>query len=394
MQYEKDTYRLTDGGKISNGALLTGIIFLAISALGLLADKSQFFHSYLVAFLFWTSVALGGLFFTMVNHVLGTQWSIVLRRIGETTLIVLPVLAILFIPLIFGIHDIYHWSHAEEVVKDHLLQKKADYLNSGFFVSRTIIYFVIWILFGRSLYRLSLKQDNDPNEGIVTRMRNISAPGLVLYALTVTFAAFDWLMSLNPHWYSTIFGLYFFSGCFLAILSFLVLFGQFLKSNNVLNETITVEHYHDLAKLLFGFTIFWGYMGFSQYFLIWYANIPEETIWYLVRWEGNWKYITMTIVFGHFLIPFLGLMTRASKRSGPWLIFISIWILVMHWIDIYWMVFPTHSPEGFFLSWMDLSLFIGLGALFFWIFWRKFILHPMIPAKDYRFPLSLVFKNN
>lgn len=393
MNYDSSTYRLTEGGKPGTWALIAGIAGLLISAIGFMMDTSQFYHSYLVAFLFWTSIVLGGLFFTMLNHITGARWSIVLRRITESVMLVLPLIAAFFIPLLFGLHDLYHWTHAEEVAHDHLLQEKAPYLNVTFFIIRAVLYFAVWIVLARILSRISLKQDAEAKESYIKRMRNLSAPGLLLFALTVTFAAFDWLMSLNPHWYSTIFGLYFFSGCFLAVLGFMVLLGNGLRSKGILSETITVEHYHDLAKLLFGFTIFWGYMGFSQYFLIWYANIPEETIWYLQRWEGSWKYITLIIVFGHFAIPFLGLMIRAAKRNMAWLSFISAWILLMHWIDLYWMVFPTHNPGMFHFSWMDLSLFIGIGGVFFWFFWRQFVKNPLVPVKDHRLAFSLEFKN-
>lgn len=394
MNYDSKSYLLTESGKTGRLSLLIGLIGLALSAIGFFTDTSQFFHSYLVAFLFWASLGLGGLFFTMLNHVTNAAWSIVLRRITESVMASLPILFILFIPLLFGIHDLYHWSHEEAVAHDPLLKSKSPYLNTGFFILRALLYFIVWILLARILYKKSLKQDHNPDQGIVNSMRTISAPGLLLFAITITFAAFDWLMSLNPHWYSTIFGLYFFSGCFLAILGFVIIFGNILRGKGVLDTSITIEHYHDLAKLLFGFIIFWGYMGFSQYFLIWYANIPEETVWYLNRWHGSWKYISLIIVLGHFLIPFLGLMTRAAKRNLAWLTLLSVWILIMHWIDLYWLVFPTHSPEGVQFSWMDLTLFVGIGGLFFWLFWRQFSAHPLVPVNDHRLPVSIEFKNN
>lgn len=394
MKYDSETYQITDKGKAGHWFLIAGVAGLAVSVTGLFTDRSQFFHSYLVAFLFWMSLSLGGLFFTMLNHISNARWSIVLRRLTEATMWTLPVMVVLFIPVLFGVHDLYHWTHAEEVANDVILQKKSGYLNIPFFVIRALLFFAVWIVLARILYRTSLNQDSGAGNDPVKRMYNLSAPGLVLFAVTVTFAAFDWLMSLNPHWYSTIFGLYFFSGCFLGVLSLLVISGNLLRMNGVLGQTIQTGHYHDLAKLLFGFIIFWGYMGFSQYFLIWYANIPEETIWYLKRWNGSWKYLSLVIVFGHFLIPFLGLLTRAAKRNLAWLTFIAVWILIMHWIDLYWMVFPTHSPEGFQFSWMDLTLFIGTGGIVLWFMWRNISAHPLVPVNDPRLPFSLQFKNN
>jgi hypothetical protein len=302
-------------------------------------------------------------------------------------------MAILFIPILFGLHDLYHWSHEDVVLTDPVLLKKSAYLNPVFFTIRTVIYFTVWILLARGLYKTSLAQDAGHQAAHTVKMRKISAPGMVLFALSITFAAFDWLMSLDAHWYSTIFGVYIFGGSLLAILTFLVIFGNLLRKKDILTDTITVEHYHDLAKFLFAFIIFWGYIGFSQYFLIWYANIPEETIWYLHRWEGSWKFVTMTIVFGHFLVPFVFLMPRFVKRNLGILTFFAIWIVIMHWIDIFWIVVPSlHHHEAHF-SWMDLAATLGIGGLFMWFFLQKFYKHPLVPVGDPRLDVSIHMKN-
>ncbi|MGD9899708.1 MAG: hypothetical protein AB7T22_11350 [Calditrichaceae bacterium] len=394
MKLDKNTYRLTDSGKFGKYALIAGSLALLITFTGYFIDSGQFFHSYLVAYMFWVTLGLGGLFFTLLNHLVGAQWSIVLRRITETLMMVLPVMAVFFVPLVFGFHDLYHWSHPEAVAQDALLQKKAGYLNIPFFLIRSAVYFSVWYLIARVLYKTSIAQDNAPDEEKIEKMKRISAPAMILFALTSSFAAFDWLMSLDPHWYSTIYGVYFFSGSLLSLLAFTIIIGVTLRNFGILDDVITIEHYHDLAKLLFSFIIFWAYMGFSQYFLIWYANIPEETIWYTVRWEGTWKYMTMTIVLGHFLFPFLGLMTRSSKRNLKWLTFMSVWVLIMHWIDLYWLTFPTHSADGFHFSWMDITGFIGLGGLFSWVFWKKFSSKALVPVEDRRLAYSVRFENN
>ena len=193
----------------------------------------------------------------------------------------------------------------------------------------------------------------------------ISAPGMLLFALTLTFAAFDWLMSLDPHWYSTIFGVYIFAGSFLSILAFITLVVAFMRHSGILREEITIEHFHDLGKLIFAFTVFWSYIAFSQYFLIWYANIPEETIWYLHRWEGNWKYVSLALVFGHFVIPFLILLSREPKRNVTAMTIMSCWILVIHWIDLYWIIWPNfqhHFHVTFFEILLCLATFVGIGG--------------------------------
>ncbi len=398
MKFDRTTYRLTDSGRLGTIALSAGIIFLAVSALGYFQDSAQFFLAYMTAFVFWLSISLGGLFFTMLHHLTGAKWSTVLRRMSENIASTIPLMAILFIPLLFGLHELFHWSHAEifdptSPAFDELLAKKEPYLNVPFFLIRAVIYFGVWILLSRLLRKTSLAQDKGHDEAQVRKMRRVSAPGMVAFALTLTFASFDWVMSLDAHWFSTIFGVYIFSGAFLALMSFMILVGYYHRRNNVLAETVTVEHYHDLAKLTFGFIIFWAYMAFSQYFLIWYANIPEENYWYLYRWENSWKYVSLVVIFGHFVIPFVGLITRAAKRNVTYLAFMSVWILIMRWVDLYWLVMPTHHQDGFHFSWMDITTLQGIGGLFVWYFWKKHSSQPMVPVGDPALKSSLEFTN-
>lgn len=394
MKFDSDTYKLTEAKGLGNTLLITGILVAVLSTAGYFLDSKQFFMSYLVAWIFWVSIGLGALFFVMLNHLTGAVWSLVLRRINESVMIALPFMAILFIPLIFGLHDMYHWTHSEDVAKDAILSQKTGYLNIPFFLIRTAVYFILWFIVSFRLYKTSLAQDKNPTADQIKAMRRVSGPGMVIFALTTSFAGFDWLMSLDAHWYSTIFGVYFFSGGLLASLALLTLIGLFLRRKGILNETITIEHYHDMAKLMFAFTIFWGYMAFSQYFLIWYANIPEETIWYAHRWDGNWKILSLTLVFGHFVIPFVGLMTRAAKRNLKWITLLTIWLLVMHWIDLYWIAMPTSAHHGFHLSWMDLTLFLGIGSVYLGIFWKFTSANALVPLNDDALPESLKFSNN
>jgi hypothetical protein len=382
MKFDSKSYRLTEDSRVGQIALIIGIIGLVLTATGYFVDKTQFYHSYLTAFFFWLSIALGGLFFTMLHHLVGAIWSVVLRRLAENIMICIPLLAIFLIPVLFGIGELFHWSHPEAVAQDHLLQSKAPYLNVSFFIIRAVFYFVIWVLLARYLLRLSLAQDGGHTESISKKMRVASAPGMILFALTVTFASFDWLMSLDAHWYSTIFGVYVFSGSLLAMLAFLMRFVLYLDGTDTLRGIITREHWHDMGKLIFAFTVFWGYMAFSQYFLIWYGNIPEETVWFLHRWEHGWQYISLFIVFGHFVIPFFVLFPYSTKRSRPVMLVMTIWILAMHWVDLYWIVMPNLHREAVKFSWIDFAPMLGIGGIFIWFFWSRVRVTPLLPAGD------------
>ncbi len=394
MKWDKSTYRIQDTGIYGKLLLAVGIAGLAASAVGFNADSKQFYHSYLTAYVFWTSVGLGALFFTMVHHLVDATWSVVVRRLSECLMVTLPVMFIFLLPIVgHGIHDLYHWSHADAVAHDVLLQHKAPWLNTGMFIGRSVIYFVCWTVIGAVLYKTSLRQDQKHEEGLLGRMRMVSGPGMVIFALTLTFSAFDWMMSLDPHWYSTIFGVYFFAGSLLSALAFMTLWIVFLQSNQILTDEITVEHFHDLGKLIFAFTVFWTYIAFSQYFLIWYGNIPEETVWYLHRWEGNWKTISLLLVFAHFVIPFAVLLSRVPKRSVRMMTIMSIWMLAVHWIDLYWLISPNLHKHHFHFSWMDAATFVGIGGIFIFCFLKRFAAQPIIPVNDPKLRESIHFVN-
>lgn len=393
MKFDNQTFKFTNIGNIGNYALIVGIVGIAASAFGYTLDAKQLFYSYLTSYLFWISIGLGGLFFTMLHHLVGATWSVVLRRLFENVMNILPMMILLFIPIALGMGHLYRWSDSEGMAADQLLKAKSGYLNTGFFLARALLYFAVWFLLSRSLYKSSLKQDESHDETLRTRFKRISAPGMILFAATITFAAFDWIMSLDAHWYSTIFGAYFFAGCAMSAMAFTTLAAYYLRRNQVLAIEITVEHYHDLGKLTFAFTVFWAYMAFSQYFLIWYANIPEETVWYLHRWEGSWKLVSLLIVFGHFAIPFLALITQGAKRNPTALAVICIWLLLMHWIDLYWLVLPNLHKQGVSFSWMDITTMVGIGGVVIWYFWRRLTSQPLLPINDPKLDASKRFVN-
>jgi hypothetical protein len=296
----------------------------------------------------------------------------------------------LFVPIFFGMDHLYHWVDAEAVAHDHLLQHKQAWLNQPFFIVRCVVYFVVWLLLARYFTKKSIDQDLSGDPMLSVKMERFAGPAMVLYALTVSIASFDIIMSLDPHWYSTIFGVYIFSGSVLGFLALLPIVTALLQSKGRLVQAITVEHYHDIGKLIFAFTVFWAYIAFSQYMLIWYANIPEETTWFLRRQSGSWTQVSLLLLFGHFIVPFLILLPRFVKRSKLMLGAAALWVLVMHWIDLYWLAMPELSPDRVPLNLLDLTCFVGIGGIYFAAAAHRLRNRAIIPEKDPRLAESLV----
>src|SRR5919106_1610548 len=340
---------------------LLGIVACAI--LGP-ANPKQFFFSWLVSFLFFLSLALGALFFVLIQYAAQGGWGIVVRRIAETIFCTIPVMAVLFVPVLFGLHDLYEWSHADAVEHDALLRWKSPYLNVPFFLIRAAVYFGIWSFIALLYYRGSRGQDVTGDPGVSARLRLLAGPAIIVLALTQTFASVDWIMSLTPHWYSTMFGVYFFAGSFVGFIALLSVVAAALRRAGLLDTVISAEHLHDVGKLLFAFTAFWAYIAFSQFFLIWYANLPEETIWYKARLEGSWKAVSVLLMAGHFGAPFFYLMGREVKRRGWTLALGGMWLLVMHFVDLYWQVMPTLHPQGVRPSLLDVTALMAVGGSF------------------------------
>jgi hypothetical protein len=357
------------------------------------AARHQLWHSWLVGALFVLSLALGALFFVLVHHATQAGWSVVVRRLAENAMSTIPWIGLLFVPLLFGMGELFHWSHADAVAADHLLAHKQPYLNVPFFLVRTALYFAVWSGIALWFSRLSRRQDGDGDPEITRRMRRASAPSLILFALTVTFASFDWLMSLQPHWYSTIFGVYFFAGSMVGFFAFLALLALNARSTGLLVELISFEHQHDIGKLLFAFVAFWAYIGFSQFFLIWYGNIPEETAFFATRLTGSWRPASFLLAVGHFIVPFFFLLPRTIKRNSRALAAAAVWLLVMHLLDLHWLVMPNIHPEGMAPSLLDLAALIGSVGVFLAAFGRALRRHPLVPLRDPRLPESLLFEN-
>lgn len=382
-------------------ALLTGLVGLggaAVLALSGYTDTQRFLFAYLVSYCFYVSVALGCLFFTFIHHLTSAGWSVVVRRLAEITAANVLTMAVLLIPILLGRHQIFMWLDPEVAANDALIIKKAGYLSESFFLIRCVLYFAIWGALAWFFLSRSLKQDETGDFRISILLKKVAAPTAIIFALTLTFFAFDMLMSLDPHWFSTIFGVYYFSGTALCGFASLTLMAFFAQRTGRLNGIVTAEHYMDLGKYLFGFTIFWTYIAFSQYMLIWYGNIPEETTWFLRRQTGEWANFSWFLLIGHFVIPFIALISRYPKRRPKLLVFPALWILAMHYIDIYYLAMPELPPPGGApgvvpFAMIDLVCFIGIGGCF--AAFTFFAVHnrSLIPKRDPRLAESLAFQN-
>jgi hypothetical protein len=370
-----------------------GLLFLLVSLIAGYGDLRQFFFSYLVAYLFFISVGLGGLIFVLIQFVTRAGWSVAVRRLAENVMGTLPFMILLIIPLLFGLGQLFVWFDPQVIEQDLILQQKTAFLNPGFFYVRTAIYLLGWALMAWWFRKQSIRQDGGNSVEITRRLQMLSAPAIAWFALTATFFSFDWIMSLDPHWYSTIFGVYFFAGCMIAILSTLILLVLALQRYGLLLNIVSEEHFHDLGKLLFGFVVFWAYIAFSQFMLIWYASIPEETIWYAHRLHHGWEYVSFLLAAGHFVLPFFLLLSRNSKRKRIVLVGATLWLLGMHYVDLYWLVMPSFQAEGLHPHWLDLTLLIGLGGLFLAVLLRLMAKPLLIPRRDPRLAESLSFEN-
>jgi hypothetical protein len=389
-EYRMDPALWTRGrNAIAFVALISWIAAIA----GYFLDPTRFFQSYLVGFLFTIFIPLGAFFFLMVMFLTGSAWSVTMRRVVENMVVTLPFGLILAIPVLLGIGTLYEWAHPGAASHDAVLRAKQAWLNPSSFAYRTVIYFLLWGLWATQIYRQSVKQDKTRS---LQQMHTISrwcAPGLLMLVLTGTLAAWDWSMSLDPHWYSTIFGLYCLAGGAFAFMALWLLIMVALRDKGVLRKAVHMEHYHDLGKWMFALTIFWAYIAFSQYLLIWYANIPEETEWFLKRFEGSWSWVSALLLFGHFIVPFLVLVFRSSKRNLRTLAITAVWFLVIQYIDFYWQAMPNFYPAGVAPHWLDLACVAAPMSALGLVFWSRMRAHALMPIGDPRFEQSLSFQN-
>jgi hypothetical protein len=365
-----------------------GVLGLAVAGAGALTDRAQFFHSYLVAFMFWGGIAFGSFGLVALNHIAGGRWGIVIRRIGEAAMRTLPLVAVLFLPIALGLPHLYEWARPEDVAHDALLLHKAPYLNVGFFLIRAAFYFTVWIVIARVLVRWSNEQDATGDPDYVRKFQLLGRGAIVLYALTMTFAGVDWMMSIEPHWYSTMYGLLVIAGQVLSAFAFSIAILTLLSQHDPVAAVATSERFHDLGKMLLAFVMIYAYFAFSQFLIIWSANLPEETPWYLKRITGGWQYLAVALPAFYFFLPFFILLSRKLKQNARRLIIVAILLLIMRLADLYWFIMPAFSPGKFALHWMDVAAVVGVGGVWLAAFLFNLQGRPVLPLRDPALPLE------
>jgi len=368
--------------RLSTSALLVGAVFTVVLVVGAFVDRTQFFRAYLIGFIFWIGITLGSLALLMLQHLTGGAWGLVIRRVLEASTQTLPLMLILSVPIIFGMKHIYPWTDANFMHETAALQQKARFLNPSFFILRSVIYFAFWSILAVLLNWLSLEQDRTGQKRIRKRLQMVSGPGLALLVISITFASIDWVMSLEPEWMSTIFGLIFAAAWTLSALAFSIVVMSWLSKRAPMDRVAQPRHFHDWGNLLLALVMLWTYFAFSQFLIIWSGNLVEETSWYVARNHGGWGVIALAVVILQFAFPFLTLLSRAAKKSSEKLARLALLILIMRVIDVIWLIEPAFDKEHFHLSWMDIVAPIAFGGLWIGAFAWRLQTRAMVPLND------------
>ena len=367
---------------------VVGLVSLGLCVVGAFVNRHQFSFSWLFAFAFFFTILAGCFFWIIVHHVTDAEWSVVVRRQLENLALLLPVMAVFFVPILIFRHHLYGWMNIAPGL-DELLDAKRAYLNWHFFLIRSLFYFAFFIGATLLFRRFSIQQDRDGNPAYTLKMRKVGFISLPLFGLSLTFGAYDWLLGLDYHWFSTMWGVYIFAGAAGSSMSLLVLVITALRNAGYLKETVTIEHYHIMGKWMLSFTVFWAYIGFSQYMLIWYANIPEETEWFIRRNTESWNTLTLFLVVGRFFVPFALLLLRAPKKSPRKLCLIAAWIIFMQLVDMYGVVLPMLYPGGIHITIWDFLPLLGMGATLGFFYLRIVGRTSLFPNRDPRLLESL-----
>ena len=376
-----------DFSRLQSRALIVGVVGLVVLLIALFIDRQLFFQTYLIGFTFWAGIAVGSLALLMLQHLTGGGWGLVIRRVLEASTRTLPFIVLLFIPIVIGSHSLYEWTHPEVLNTHPIVKFKAPYLNLSFFTIRSVIYLGVWLLLAYLLNKWSLEQDRTGNRRFAKNMRVLSGPGMVLLIFSVTFAAIDWFMSLEPEWSSTIYGFIFVASWSLSALAFTIAVMAWLSKDEPMNRIVAPLHFHDLGKLLLALVMLWAYFAFSQFLIIWSGNLPEEIGYYLVRMHGVWGVVIVAVAILHFGAPFLFLLSRSLKRDPHKLVLVAVLVLVMRIIDLWWMLIPAFTHEHFSIRTVLFAAVspIAIGGLWLWVFFWQLGKRSLIPINDPQF---------
>ncbi len=394
MQNDKNLYVRKD---LPESLKKTGFILLAIGlVLGLvhfMIDSQTAWYGYILAYVFLITVVVGALFLFALEYVAGADWSVPLRRVTEFFASAVPLLIILVIPLLLNIKNIFPWADGS-LAGDKSMQSKSPYLNTTFFIIRSVICIGLWSLFNFMMSRNSIKQDETGDQSLTKKNIILSAIFIPVFAITLTMSAVDWVMSLSPLWYSTIYGIYFFAGSVLAALSAVTITVILLREKGYMHPRMNDEHYFSLGALLFAFINFWAYIAFSQFMLIWYANLPEETNWFIARYQGGWMFVSFLLIIVHFVVPYATLLSQPAKMDPKKLKFISIWILGAHLIDLVWLIMPNlkNGSYSIFSVVLQFSFTVAIVGLLILIIYYKSKKINLVPIKDPKLEKGLNFK--
>jgi len=368
---------------------VAGGVGAVVSLVGLLVDLRQFLQSYLMAYMLCLGVTLGCLALGMIHQLSGGAWGVVIRRPIGAAARVLPVMTLMFLPIALGMTRLYVWTNADLVAHDEVLQHKHLYLNIPFFLIRAAIYFGVWNALAYFLNSWSLRQDTTAEEKLARRMQMLSGGGLLAYGFTITFASFDWMMSLEPHWFSTIYGVLIMGGQGLSALAFLIVALVWLSRRPPLDRIIVPAHFHDLGNLMLAFVMLWAYFSFSQYLIIWSGNLPAEIGWYLHRLQTGWRAVGLTLILCHFAAPFVVLLSRRVKRQPDLLIKVAVGVLIVRLIDLFWLIAPEFHQTGISVSWMDIVVPLTFGSIWLGCFIWQLRGRAILPLHDPQFQEAL-----
>lgn len=366
-----------------------GTIIILAAALLVPGYRELALRAWLLGFIFWGGIGIGSIGVLQLQYMTGGAWGVVMRRILEASTRTLPILFLLFLPILLGVTQIYAWTHPGN---DKVILDKQPYLTVGWWIFRSVFYFIFWYLMAYFLNKWSREQDEttdfDASMKLLADAGKFSGPSTVFFVLIVTFATIDWVLSLDPHWFSTMWGLLFVAGWGLSCFSFSVVVLAWLSDKAPMNRVLGKRHFHDIGKLMLAFTMLWAYLNFSQYLIIWSGNIAEETKWYVPRIQGAWGFIGLALIILHFAFPFMVLLSRDIKRNAKWLASLAIFILVMRVVDAYYLIGPSpmiesHAQEvGFHLNWMDFVAPIAIGGIWLWWFFGELMKRPLVPIND------------